>query len=100
MDVSKDDQYHLLKISAESLRPRKNGSGDFQPRNETRRKHEKTCVSLTELSINSTIAVSYKQKTRQVHTSNSDQPSHSLTPSHHMLAASVACLRPAPPPQG
>jgi hypothetical protein len=39
-----------LKVSAESLRPRKNGSSGFQPRNETRREWMYVCVSPTEHS--------------------------------------------------
>lgn len=39
-----------LKVSAESLRPRKNGSSGFQPRNETRREWL-GCVMFRRLSI-------------------------------------------------
>jgi hypothetical protein len=86
MYPSERDQY--LKVSAESLRPRKNGSG-FQPRNDTRREWMCGCV-FRRLSIPPN--------------KNTWKPKHveiahfiaSLTSSDHMLAASICLPSPRP----
>ena len=74
-----------LKVSAESLRPRKNGSSGFQPRNETRREWMYVYVSPTE---HSTIRARYTA------TSNNTLKSNILLPLSLRL---ITCLQPQSP---